>query len=324
MACFKPLVGYRSRTVNPTGKRSIVFDRNKSNDERVELSCGQCIGCRLNRSKNWAIRIQHEASLHEDNCFITLTYAPEHLPPLGSLRLRDFQLFMKRLRKEFGAGIRFFHCGEYGERGGRPHYHAIIFGLNFPDRKLRYTTELGHKCYSSEILDRLWGLGRTEIGSVTFESAAYVARYITKKIGGLDAEAHYQVVDDKWGEVLGSRVPEYVTMSRRPGIGKRWIDQYWSDVYPHDRVQMRGKDLVPPKYYDSQFGVAFPEEFEDVKFKRIQRGRIRSGEENRVDREALLGALRRGDPIPLRRAEVRELVQIKKMEFLKRRYEDES
>src|SRR4051794_29862641 len=107
MPCFRPLKGYRARVTNPdTGKRSIVFNARKGfNDLPVDLPCGQCIGCRLERSRQWAIRCSHEAKLHEENCFITLTYAPEHLPPGGTLVVKDFQDFMKRLRFEFGAGI---------------------------------------------------------------------------------------------------------------------------------------------------------------------------------------------------------------------------
>ena len=104
MACYYPLKGYRARAVNPkTGKRSIVFDSSLGfMDMPVEFACGQCIGCRIERSRQWAIRCVHEAQLYEANCFITLTYAPEHLPKNGSLVLEHFQKFMKRLRKRVG------------------------------------------------------------------------------------------------------------------------------------------------------------------------------------------------------------------------------
>lgn len=231
-------------------------------DDRLSLPCGQCIGCRLERSRQWAIRCVHEASLYERNCFITLTFAPEHLPKSGSLDKRDFQLFMKRLRKRYGAGVRYFHCGEYGEKGGRPHYHACLFNFDFDDREL-WSTRGGVKLFTSKALQELWPFGFSTIGDVTFESAAYVARYVTKKVTGPAAAGHYERVDAK-GEVT-TVVPEYVTMSRRPGIGRPWLDRYISDVYPHDRVVLRGQEMHPPKYYDSLFELANPLEFDDVK-----------------------------------------------------------
>ena len=128
MPCFCPLEGWRSKDRSSTGKRKIVFNpRDALRDMPVTVPCGQCIGCRLERSRQWAVRCIHEASLHEDNCFITLTYDDAHLPTDLSLNVSHFQKFMKRLRKRFGEGIRFFHCGEYGENFGRPHYHACLF-----------------------------------------------------------------------------------------------------------------------------------------------------------------------------------------------------
>lgn len=235
-------------------------------DSEVKLPCGRCIGCRLERSRQWAIRCVHEASLYERNCFITLTFAPEHLPKSGSLDKRDFQLFMKRLRKRFGSGVRYFHCGEYGEKMGRPHYHACLFNFDFADREL-WSVRDGVRLFTSEILSSLWPFGFSTIGDVTFESAAYVARYVTKKITGPVAEDHYWRYDQKTGECYDLQ-PEYITMSRRPGIGRPWIEKYQSDVYPHDRVVLRGRELRPPKFYDSIFELASPEEMEQVKFSR--------------------------------------------------------
>lgn len=191
MACFHPLSGYRAEAVNPdTGKHSIVFDRRKARfggvllQDQIEVPCGQCIGCRLERSRQWALRCVHEASLHDENCFITLTYDPEHLPiyfrddgpALGTLCKEDFQNFMKRLRERIGTKIRFFHCGEYGEQLGRPHYHAIIFGYDFADKTPIEVSDGGHNQFVSEMLTEVWGKGRCTIGAVTFDSAAYVAR----------------------------------------------------------------------------------------------------------------------------------------------------
>ena len=137
MPCFHPLEGYWSKDRNPSGKRSLTFNaREAFTDKKIDVPCGRCVGCRLERSRQWAIRCVHEASLYDNNCFITLTYDSDHVPSDGSLRVEDFQNFMKRLRKSVAPRrVRFFHCGEYGERGDRPHYHAILFNLDFDDRE---------------------------------------------------------------------------------------------------------------------------------------------------------------------------------------------
>lgn len=238
MSCYNPLSGYNAG-LNPSGKTAIVFDIKQSiRGEEIKLPCGNCIGCRLDKARNWAIRCMHEAQLHSENCFITLTYDEDHVPKNGSLDKREFQLFMKRLRKRFGDGIRFFHCGEYGENLGRPHYHALLFGLDFADKEL-WVSRNGVPSYKSKILDDLWGNGFTEVGDLTEASASYVARYALKKVTGDQSDDHYQ-----------GREPEYVTMSRRPGIGAEYYRLYRNDFFPVDFVVVNGKkDGVPP-YYD--------------------------------------------------------------------------
>lgn len=200
--------------------------------------------------------------MHENNCFITLTFNAENLDPSGSLNKADFQLFMKRLRKHFfgnlKSNIRYFHCGEYGEdqealkqnikKLGRPHHHACLFGFDFSD-KILWKNKNGVKLYTSKTLENLWPYGFSTIGAVTFESAAYVARYIVKKINGDMAEKHYN-----------GKTPEYTTMSRRPGIASTWFDKYGSEVYPRDFVTSRGFKAKPPKYYDKIYDLTNPEE----------------------------------------------------------------
>lgn len=305
MPCYHPLQGYRSRTLNPSGKRSIVFSVDQGyRDMPMDVPCGQCIGCRLERSRQWAMRCVHEASLYEDNCFITLTYSPEFLPKDGSLDKSHFQKFMKRLRKEYGEGIRFFHCGEYGEDFGRPHYHACIFNFRFPDL-VEMSNPRGDKYYVSESLNKLWGFGFCIVGDVTFESAAYVARYVTKKVTGKKALYHYNSINLITGEILAERRPEYVTMSRRPGIGRGWYEKFSSDCFPSDFIILRGKKMVPPKYYGNLFEIAYPGDMEKVKAKRIRAGFL-NADNNTFDR--LL---------------VREVIQTKKFNLLKRSYESE-
>lgn len=261
MPCYSPLQAWRG-SVGPSGKRSVVFVKARAKGFASELSlpCGQCIGCRLERSRQWAMRCVHESELYERNCFLTLTYDDTHLPKNGSVDVRDFQLFMKRLRKAYSSDrIRFFHCGEYGERLGRPHYHACLFNFDFDDKVL-WSIRNGNSLYRSDSLDRIWGQGHAVIGDVTFDSAAYVARYIMKKITGNDSEAHYD-----------GRRPEYITMSRRPGIGRGWYDKYKGDIYPVDFAVVRGVKVRPPKFYDGLYELENAVDFERLKKKRVSR-----------------------------------------------------
>lgn len=267
MDCFESI----DRKLN--GKKNIVFKRPMDEHlyKSIKLPCRQCTGCKLEYSRQWAIRCNHEADLHKDKTFITLTYSAENLPEDGSLNKTHFKLFMKRLRKKFPLKkIRFFHCGEYGENFGRPHYHAIIFGLEFPD-KTEYKKHNEQQYYISEILNKIWGKGQCIIGQVTFESAAYVARYILKKINGEAAEKHYfnhNQIDYSTGEVLLMQ-KEYATMSLKPGIGNAWLKKYTSDVYPSDEVIINGRQVKPPKYYDGLYELTEPEKFEIIKSQRV-------------------------------------------------------
>jgi hypothetical protein len=273
MPCYCPLQGYRSKEINvETGKRPIVFNaRDGYLDMPVDVPCGQCVGCRLERSRQWAIRCVHEASLYDRNCFITLTFAPEHLPKDNSLDVRHFQLFMKRLRKKFGDGVRFYHCGEYGENYGRPHYHALLFNCDFDD-KVPFKEINGNMLYVSKTLSDLWPYGHSSIGEVTFDSAAYVARYVMKKVTGDAAAEHYSFIDPETGEVLQKK-PEYTTMSRRPGIGRGWYDKYHKEVYPHDSVIMNGHQIKPPKFYDRQLEQIHNKEYVRIKRERVKKAK---------------------------------------------------
>lgn len=270
MPCYSPLQAWKSRDVNPGGKRSLVFKKEQGLDgSELEVACGQCIGCRLEKSRQWAMRCVHEASLYEDNCFLTLTYNDDNLPSDWSLDKKHFQDFMKRLRKRIEPRkVRYFHCGEYGEENGRPHYHACLFNWEPPDKEL-WSVRDGVKLYRSAMLEELWTFGHSTIGEVTFESAAYVARYVMKKVTGAKADEHYKFIDNDTGE-LYSVIPEYTTMSRRPGIGKGWFDKYHSDCFPSDSVIIRGKEVQPPKYYESLYEKIDPEALDMVKSARLE------------------------------------------------------
>lgn len=293
MPCFKPLHAW----LPPGGGRPVfrfVMRDLSSRYELITLPCGRCIGCRLERSRKWAMRCVMEASLHDANSFITLTYDNDHVPSDMSLRPKDLQDFFKRLRKRIGVPIRYFACGEYGEHTQRPHYHAIIFGYQFEDRELwnpmmselrmsraskksRLSLSTGallsanlkdvcassegvwRSCYSSSLLQDLWSFGFTSVGDMTFESAAYVARYCLKKVTGDAAEAHYN-----------GRVPEFVRMSNRPGIAAGWFAKFGTDVYPADKCFARGHPCKPPRYFDKLFQLQFPEEYDKLKAYRRQ------------------------------------------------------
>lgn len=279
MPCYKPLTAYYARKINPkTGKRSLVFNIDQSLiPVQVKVSCGQCIGCRLDRSLQWAIRCVNEASLHPDNCFITLTFDDINLNKDQSLKVSDFQNFMKRLRKYiYPQKVRFFHCGEYGEKLKRPHHHACLFGIDFPDKKL-LTISNENKIYTSEILKQLWPYGHHTIGDVTFDSAAYIARYVIKKINNKDLtkEQIYEQLKVMSNKELAQQYykdkkQEYITMSRRPGIGSTWYQKYNKDIYPDGHCIHNGKPVKPPKFYDSQYELDNPLKFCILKNKRQQ------------------------------------------------------
>lgn len=296
MPCYSPLAGFEVGVSADTGKKLIkVLKRSRLNDwlrarqHVIPLPCGNCIGCRLERSRQWAMRCVHEASLYDDNVFVTLTFDDENLNENGTLVKEDFQKFFKRLRKwrdeyvyrpdlrkyvkrwkplsDLGIVLptRYFHCGEYGSKLKRPHHHACIFNLDFKD-KILYKESNGCRLYRSEALESLWTYGYSLIGDVTFDSAAYVARYITKKINGAMAESHYK-----------GKLPEYTTMSRRPGIGNGWFKKFGNDVYSKDEVAIKrnGKVYVmkPAKYYDKLFAVVDPEKYEILKERRVEKAK---------------------------------------------------
>lgn len=324
MPCYKPLQALSTDGVN--GKKVITILGSKKDDfddsflnftpphdhpvsewchsqsptTSLTLPCGQCVGCRLDRSRNWALRSIHEASLYEDNCFITLTYRPEDVPPNGSLVKQDFTNFIKRLRFQYGSGIRFYMCGEYGENFSRPHYHALLFNFDFADKRF-FKTSHGNKLYTSDSLSRLWPFGYHWIGTVTYNSAAYIARYCLKKVNGLMSDFHYSRQDKNGCSY--SLVPEYNNMSRKPGIGSDWFKKYQSDVFPHDSVVHDGKKLRVPRYYDKLFEIKYPDDYERIKSLRSEK------------------ALRHQADNTVTRLQVKEYCQIARLGRLKRDFE---
>ncbi len=292
MPCYSPLKGWKDRD---TG--GIVF-RADNSSATMEVACGQCLGCRLDRSRMWAMRIVHESSLYESNCFVTLTYRDRSecsveqlagrffVPDDWSLHRSHFVNFMKRLRKAFSPDrIRFFMCGEYGvhcKHGidldrvvcplcsvGRPHYHVCLFNTAFPD-VAAYGSRNGDLRFTSGFLEGIWKYGFVDVGELNFASAAYVARYILKKVNGKAAADHY-VSCDLDGVVMFLE-PEYCTMSRRPGLGREWFEKYSSDVFPSDEVPVPGSGVLRgvPRYYEEIFKCSDPLSLEDIKRVRVE------------------------------------------------------
>lgn len=255
---------FADTSTNPV---STSFLRGCANGKVVPIPCGQCVGCRLERSRQWAIRLIKELKLHDRSSFLTLTYDDAHLPRLPNgtptLVLEDVQLFLKKLRKHFEPNpLRFFQCGEYGESTNRPHHHMILFGEDFcKDRTPVAQSRSGFSQFESPTLNKLWGKGFCTISEVSFESAAYVARYVLKKHTGKGAAFHYK-----------GRKAEFVTMSRRPGIASGYFDEFRSDIYPSDEVvpDLGRPASLPPKYFDKLLEKVDPLLFESVKKKRVE------------------------------------------------------
>lgn len=280
MPCFHPLEAWQHQDGGE------LLWRELPDAKPVTVACGQCSGCRLERSRDWATRIMHEAQMHRHNCMVTLTYDNQHLPSDLSLHKNEFPLFIRRLKKALAkreltatqittttsgpmalpriqhhqpiacsagkAGVRFYYGGEYGEINGRPHYHACLFGVDFMDKIQHGTTPAGSKLYRSAELTKIWNKGYASVGELNFQSAAYVARYIMKKRTGKiwgDSKTHDHIIDPDSGEIH-LRLKEFNGMSRRPGIAATWLRAYSNDVR-HGQVIVRGHQANSPRYYDN-------------------------------------------------------------------------
>lgn len=201
----------------------------------------------------------HENQLHSSSSFLTLTFNDTYLPSNYSVSVRDLQLFNKRLRKRLGS-FRFFACGEYGDQEQRPHYHLLVFGLEFHDRYLWRKSASGFLLYRSPVLEEIWPFGHCEVGDVSSQSCGYVARYILGKVNGEPAQEHYTRVHPISGEVVKVK-PEFITMSRggrgnKGGIGSAWYDQYAEDCFPSDFVIVEGQKKPIPRYYKKKLEAA--------------------------------------------------------------------
>jgi len=296
VSCFHPLPAHRNAESGAVFIGRHLPDRAGESPESLELPCGHCTGCKLDRSRAWSIRCMHEAQLYDSNVFVTLSYEDKFLPKSLSLEYSDFQGFMKRLRRKVpgvsvcpngSRSVRFFAAGEYGERYRRPHWHAILFNVGFAD-SVSYCNDTAR----SALCESLWGRGNVVLGRVTASSAAYVAGYTLSKRYGRSSEEHYEdVVDLATGEV-SKRRPEFCQMSRDPGIGAWWYERYARDLFPKDHAVVDGAAWKVPSYYWRKFqdgGLA--SDVEAVALARRKRARAVPFEENserrRSDREVV-------------------------------------
>lgn len=277
MPCYHPLkawhVGYHD-----SGKdkyKITSYSTNYVKDalaDSIDIPCGKCIGCRLDYSRQWADRCMLELKNHKESWFCTFTYDSDHLPinyrvneetgevtNAATLCKRDFQLFMKRLRKNYAAKgkdnhLMYFCAGEYGDNTFRPHYHAIMFGLELDDLVLYKRTVDGYIYYNSEFLRSCWQKGEVVITNVTWDTCAYTARYIMKKQYGSAAEVY-----EKY-----NIVPEFTLMSRKPAIGRVFYDENKGWIFDTDLIfigtEKGSHSIKPPKYYRRLFDIDEPEQ----------------------------------------------------------------
>lgn len=264
MRCVQPYRAFRSRARTAKGKNVISGRRVHSEDTPIALPCGSCLPCKLERARQHAVCCMHEASLSEANCFVSLTYDEESLPFGGSLVREHLRDFIKRVRKRYvyrypnldvvRAGcvkrIRYFACGEYGERYARPHYHILFFGFDFPDKR-KFCRREGFDIFRSDGLESLWTFGRSEIGAVSFASAGYVAGYVASKL------------DER---VLGDREEEFCVMSQ--SIGIEWFQRWHPSVVARDSVIVNGVEASIPRRYQKYLEGADP-----VALKKLKRQR---------------------------------------------------
>lgn len=287
MPCYAPRTAYKTET-------GISFNQLSRDNHigTIQIRCRQCIGCRLDTAREWTLRILHEASTHTENQFLTLTYenAPE------SLNHDDFSAFMKRLRAHLSPKlVSYYMCGEYGDEGNRPHYHAILFGHWFTDSKEYKQRDDGTWVRYSETLNKLWGHGFTTVGEVNQTTAAYVARYVIQK---RTEKGAYETTDTDG--TITSRQPPYNAMSTRPAIGKRWYMRYKDDLHNFDHaIDHNGSRQPVPAYYD--------------KLRQREKGDLSDIKANRE-----LAALQYADNNTEARLRVREEVAKAKLRNLKR------
>lgn len=317
MPCTAPIRGVRDRDGVVRLRRGVADARlfGTGKNPELELPCGRCLDCKIKRSGDWAVRAVHEASLHDRNCFLTLTFSDEGLAlrelqngthPFD-LDVADWQGFAKRLRQELTRqqrrfekqmglpkqpvkGFRFFQVGEYGDEGNRPHYHALIFGQDFTGEGELWKDNKGNPKWRSSSVEKCWPYGFAELGELTPETINYVCRYVTKKLYGPKAIEALERIDSHTGEIVTVR-PELATMSRGGrsklgGIGSRWIDQWLEDTFKDDSVIIKGKRTAVPRYYTKRLEQKDKDLFEVIRQQREEKAKKRAAH-NTPERRAV-------------------------------------
>lgn len=264
MSCTSPIYALDfglqengKRLIKILPKRFDLYSREQlyqryGTDHLLALPCGKCLSCLMTRANTWAVRCVLEASLYDQNYFVTLTYDDMHLPSSSEMVKRDFQKFMKRLRKLY-PDVRYFACCERGETTHRLHIHCILFNLPLTDLKFVGKRSVGY-CWKSKVLEDTWSYGLTDLGEVTLSSARYVARYAQKKLFNPDAKK------DEW-----------LVMSLKPGIAQRYFEEHFQDIYKTDQIYFNfgNKTRVrPPRYFDKLLERIDSQYYEKIKTER--------------------------------------------------------
>lgn len=311
MVCYNPIPAvYSIKEYKTTGKKNIQLVVHQDTEEKrkmtrlqyppnlyelIHIPCGKCVGCRSDNAKMWSLRAYNELQLHDKNCFITLTYNDDNplvqADPLclGDLRYKHFQNFMKRLRKKTGEKIQYLVCGEYGLKDGRSHWHAILFGYDFPDKVPVYVSK-GFTHFSSQLLNECWSIfidndfgyypiGFTDLTTVDIDCCNYVAGYVLKKLPV--GEHGLELYEDKYGDIveLGERTPPMVRSSRNPALGLNWYKKFGKNAcekgfeYLVNKNKSGAKRIKTPSYYFKKFELDEPELFTKLKEKRAAKAK---------------------------------------------------
>jgi len=214
--------------------------KNQTSATGLLVPCGKCLACRISRRKEWSLRMLHELEEYNDAIFVTLTYSDDHLPNNFSLSKRALQLFYKRLRYSIQPNnIRYFACGEYGPKTGRPHYHSIIFGLSLSSGDKKHIMDNWPYCDWDNPVIRKKSFGLAEPDSIR-----YVAQYIDKKFSGPLADEEYA------GK---NREPVFRLSSQ--GIGARYVDRNCEDLQKNLSFTVQGVQHQVPRYYLKRLGM---------------------------------------------------------------------
>lgn len=235
------------------------------------LPCGVCFGCRSDNARGWALRMMHESRYHESTCFVTLTYNDDHLPEYGDLRYEDLTKFWKDCRHVFqspGQPFKYFVCGEYGDKSLRPHYHFAGFSFQIPDLRF-FKKHNGNPYFISDTMTDVWGKGHVIIGDLSTQSAAYIARYVNKKMhGGNIRDLPDTAINARTGEV-GQYTIERAFQSK--GLGFSFYQQYKDDIWDKDGCLYNNKYMVkPPRYYFKMLEAEDPDRAEEIRLARLK------------------------------------------------------